>query len=307
MKVNKLISLSLTVIFSLIFLAGCKSGANAKKIVFIAQMSTGDYWMSLSDSLEKQAIQQGYDYEFTGPEEWDIKEQAEVIEKTVDEKPDAIILAPIGDSDLFAAIKKANDADIPIILIDNDINRELLESYGAHVSTYVGIDNHDGGAKVADELLSKVSKDDKVAVLYGNVNSINCENRCDGFYDGMKDKGMDVAARITCESGSDSEEAYENTKLLLTAYPDIKVFFAANSPIYKGMEKALLEYNVSAVTGTFDCDDEILNSIKEGRLTCTLDQNSEGVAEGVIEVINSLMKGEKVNDITITDGKMITG
>ncbi len=123
----------------------------------------------------------------------------------------------------------------------------------------------------------------------------------------MKDKGMDVAARITCESGSDSEEAYENTKLLLTAYPDIKVFFAANSPIYKGMEKALLEYNVSAVTGTFDCDDEILNSIKEGRLTCTLDQNSEGVAEGVIEVINSLMKGEKVNDITITDGKMITG
>lgn len=306
MKINRVVSL-LVVSMLLLSLAGCsKSEGSSKKVVFIAQMSTGDYWVNLSNSFKKEAEKKGYSYKFTGPEKWDINQQAEVIKKVVkEEKPDAIILAPIGDSELFPAIKEANDSDIPIILVDNDMNRELLSSYGAHVTTYVGINNYNGGVKVADQLLSKVSKGDKAAILYGDVSSINCEDRCDGFYDEVEKNGVDVVDTVSYKNGSD-KEAYENTKLLLTAYPDIKVFFAANSSIYKGMEQAINEYNKSVIAGTFDSDDDILKSIESGKLTCTFDQNSEGVAKGTIKVIDDLVKGEKVKDVTTIEGKMIT-
>lgn len=303
MKLNRVISLTIVVIFSCLLFVGCRDGGDAKKVVFIAQMSTGDYWENLSDSINKEAVKAGYKYKFTGPKEWNAKQQAKVIEKAVKEKPAAIILAPIGNTDLFSAIKKANDADIPVILIDNDMNRELLDAYGAYVTTYVGIDNYDGGVKVADEFTNNISKSDKVAVFYGNVTSENSENRCNGFYDTMTKNGFDVVETLTANS---EDESYEKAKLLIAAHPDIKAIFTANSGSCKGVLKAAEEANLQIKTGTFDCDDDILKGINEGKIICTFDQNSEGMSKGAIEVVDKLSKGEKVKSVTVTEGKLIT-
>lgn len=50
-----------------------------------------------------------------------------------------------------------------------------------------------------------------------------------------------------------------------------------------------------------------MDNIKGGKLICTYDQYNEGIAKGVVKVIDKIQKGEKVDSITKTEGRLITG
>lgn len=304
MKINKWISLLLVIIVSSVFLIGCK--ANGKNtVVFIPQiLNNGEYWDNISNSIKQEAENQGYNYKVLGSEEWSEEKQSEVILNAIKEKADVIILAPIGTTGLFDAIKEANKANIPIILVDTDINRELIESYGAYISTYIGIDNYAGGEQIGNIVINKLPKGAEVAVLTGNVNSGNGDERCQGFYDVAVKNEMKVVAELSTQWNAD--DGYEKAKLIFEAYPNIKGVFAVNSEVYAGINKAAKEKNMSIIGGTFDCNDATMKLINEGELECSFDQNIEAIGKNVIEVVNKLMSGETVDKVTVTEGKIIT-
>lgn len=304
MKINKYISVLLIVVFSTFLFAGCKSSSE-KKVIFIPQMlNGGEYWDNISSNLQNEIESLGYEYELMGADEWSAQKQCEVIKEAVNMNVTAIVLAPVGTSDLFPAFKEANKAGVPIILIDTDIDRNLLASADTAVATFVGASNYEGGKMVADRLAQELESGSKVAILSGGVDSANGESRCQGFNDEISAKGMNVVANLT--SGWSEEEGYANAKLLLKAYPDLKAVFAVNSTVYKGVEKASEEYGIPVYGGVFDCDDDALKSIEEGKLICIFDQNSEGMAKSVAEVVNKLASGETVESVTTSEGKMIS-
>lgn len=305
MKVNKgilllLISMLLFMQFSL---TGCNRAHDGDKIVFITQkINNGEYFDNISKAFEKVLTKEGYSYEYTGPEDWGANFQGEVLKDVVKNKPKAIILAPVVGDELYEAIREANKADIPIILIDTDLNRELLEAARVSVATFVGIDNYEGGKLVADKVAETLEKGSKVAIVGGGIETPTGEQRCTGFKDEISSKGMDVVGRFT--TNWSEEEAYERGKLFFTAYPDIKAVFAANSSILKGLVKAADEKNISIYGATFECD-AITNEYKEkGILLCTYDQNIDGIAETVSDVIKKIISGEKIDKVTISEGKL---
>lgn len=304
MKYRKVMSIFIILVSFIFIFAGCKSKKSEKTIIFVPQMANDNgYWDGISENIEKKAKEAGYEYKVMGPEEWNLKEQVEVLDKAIDEKPSAIVLAPIGSTDLFPDIKKANELNIPVILIDNNIDRKLLDSDECKVATYVGISNYDGGVQIADKLAEKLSSGDKVAILRGEASSKNGEDRCDGFYDEIEKKGMSVVAEIPTQGSK--TDAYSKAKLLLEAYPDLNGVFAVNKDIFIGFEKAASEKNIEVIAGTFDCDDNTKKLLQDGKLLCTFDQNSEGMSTKVIEVIDKLINGEKVEEVSNSEGKII--
>lgn len=304
MRINKVISLVLFIILVTFMLIGCKT-TSQKTVVFIPQMlDNGEYWDNINNSLKSEVEKQGYIYKLEGPEEWGADKQAKIIENVISENVDAIIIAPTGTEPLFPAIKKANDADIPIILIDSDIDIELLSSYGAKVATFVGADNYYGGQQVGDMISEKLPKGSKVAILGGEVDSANGESRCDGFNDAVIKNGMNVVAKLSTDWSADS--GYEGAKLILQSYPDLKAIFTVNGAVYEGAKQASEECEIEFLAGTFDYDEITLKNISDGDILCTFDQNTQGMAESVAEVINKLFAGDTVDEFTNSEGKLIT-
>ena len=73
--------------------------------------------------------------------ETDVERQYQIIENLIQQDVDAILLAPSGSKELVPAISKANDAGIPVLLIDTRIDEAAAEAAGAKVLTYIGSDN----------------------------------------------------------------------------------------------------------------------------------------------------------------------
>ena len=305
-KIKKISSLILILVLASAFFTGCANKSD-ETVVFIPQnLDNGGYWDKLSDKLQTAIEGNGYSYKEMGSEEWDSKKQADVIKEAIKEKADVIILAPVSNevSNLFDAIKEANSNDIPIILIDTDINRDLLASDDAEVVTYVGVDNYDSGKKIAYKVADNLDNNSQVAVLDGSADSLNGVERCDGFSDGINKKGLELVARVNTSWSVD--EGYTNTKLILDAYPDIKALFVVNSNVYKGVVKAVQESGKSIITATFDCDDVTEQALNDGILLCTFNQSSENMAKSVVDVLNKLDEGKNVDSVTKSEGEIVT-
>ncbi len=306
MKINKIISLILILIFTMACFAGCnvKSGGN-KTIAFVPQMiNSGAFWDDMNANLKKEVEARGFNYITAASEEWGPDPQSEVISQLVDKKVDVIITAPSGTYQFFEVFKKANDAGIEIILVDANMDREYLASYGAHVTTFVGIDNYKCGQDVANVLAEKLPQNSQVAIFSGGVDSPNSEERSDGFSDAMKEKGMNVVARNAISWTAD--DGYAKAKQVFKAYPDIKGVFTVNSTVNSGVYKAAEEYGIDILGASFDTDDEIIQRIQDGNVVCTLDQNSAEMAKKVAEVVDRLMKGEEVEPVIEYEGKIIS-
>ena len=86
----------------------------------------------------------------------DVERQYQIIENLIQQRVDAILLSPAGSKELVPAIRKANDAGIPVLLLDTRIDQDAAESMGARVLTYIGSDNFEGGAVAGRYLASRL-------------------------------------------------------------------------------------------------------------------------------------------------------
>ncbi|MBE6050784.1 MAG: sugar ABC transporter substrate-binding protein [Clostridium sp.] len=308
MKLNRFISLLLISILVVMmsFFVGCSKEGNSKKIIFVMQQKeNGDFFNSLNDNLEKTLTESGYSYENLCPEQWGANYQSKVIEEAIESKPEAILLAPVIGNQLYGAIEKANKANIPIILLDTNLDRELLAAARISVSTFIGIDNYKGGKMVADKVSEGLEKGSKVAIVGGGVTAFNGEERCKGFEDEIKSKGMNVVGKTTTD-WSDTE-GYQRGKLILTVNPDVKLVFTANSSILKGFMKAANELGITSIKGaTFEKDSITDEYMKNGILLCTYDQNIKGISKTVYDVIKKIESGEKLEEVTNSEGILCT-
>ena len=309
--IKKLNSLMLIAVILCTFFIGCGNTNttmnNNKEIVFIPQnFDDAGYWDDLSNKLQKEIEGNGYSYKKMGADDWDSEKQSAILKQAIDENPFAIVLSPVSldVANLFDGIKKANDKNIPIILIDTDIDRQLLDSDNAEVLTYIGIDNYEAGKEIADKISQSLDKNSEVAILDGSMDSFNGTIRSNGFEDEINEKGMNVVARVS--TSWSSEEGYTNTKLLLEAYPDTKAIFAVNNTVYEGVYKAIEESGKTIKTATFDCNDLTDEALKNGTLICTYDQSGENAAKTLVDVLRKVEKGEKIDDVTISKGELIS-
>lgn len=305
MRFKKFISGILICMLSLMVFsfAGCSKSKSGKKVVFVKQESVNAYFDGMSEIFKKQIEAAGYSYEDVGTEEWGTSFQAELFKEVVDTKPAAIIVAPLLGEDMYNAFRYANEKDVPIILVDTDIDRELLASAKAKVSAFVGVDNYEGGKMAADYIAGKIPEGSKVAIISGPIASANSENRCDGFRDQIRAKGMEVAGELTADWNE--VEGYSRGKLILEAHPEIKAVFTANSSIFKGISKAAEELGITLYGATFDKDDTAEELINEGKLLFVFDQNLEGVGKAIVEAVDQLSAGKELEPFINSGGTVI--
>ena len=149
----------------------------------------------------------------------------------VTKQPDAIVINPIDATLLVAGVKRANEAGIPVFIMEN------TPPEGDFIG-FVDFDNVAGGAQGADALGAMIGGKGVVLETRGSVGSAQAQARNKGFNDQMAAAFPDVEVRSL-----NTEWAADNAnKMVLDAFtqdPNIVGVFSHNDEMVRGVVSAL--------------------------------------------------------------------
>jgi ribose transport system substrate-binding protein len=290
----------LAVFFLAIFIsAGCSKPENAAspskpKIALIMKSLANEFFSTMADGAKKhQAANAGtYDLVINGiKNETDLAEQVNLVEQMVAQQVNAIVIAPADSKALVTALKRAKDAGILVVNIDNKLDADVLKQANVTVP-FVGPDNRAGARKVAEVLAKQLKAGDAVAIIEGIPTAYNGQQRRLGFEDTMKAAGMNI---VTVQSGNwEMDKANNVASSILSEHTNLKAILCANDNMALGAVAAIQAAGKSGqvlVVG-FDNIGAVKPMLSDGRVIATADQHADQLAVFGIEAALKILKGE---------------
>jgi ribose transport system substrate-binding protein len=243
----------------------------------------------------------------TGAQETSVEQQITIIEELIQSKEvAAIVIAPADSTALIPVLKKAQDAGIVIVNIDNQLNPEAMQQNGLVNVPFVSVDNQQGGYLSAKHLSDQITTPTEVIVLEGIQSAQNAQDRRDGALKAFaENSNITVVATETANWKID--EAYQVAAELFTQHPEVKAVFCANDMMALGVIQYLQENNKTEVmVAGYDALEEAKEAIKAGQLQATIDQQAAEQGYIGIKLAVQLLNKENVELLTLVDVMLVT-
>mgnify|MGYP003472985395 FL=1 len=214
--------------------------------------------------------------------------QLDQVNKMVDDKAAAIVvIAQNGDS-IVPAVKRANEAGIPVIATNRDINGGV----------FINVVNNErqAGELQADYMAAHLPQNAKVVYIKGDMTISAAVNRYEGFKEAIKAKRPDVEIIASNSTGDWSEaQGIRELSLWLGMYPQIDGVAAANDYMAMGAIKAMKaagRFNESVIVCGVDSVDDALASIAAGELKMTVKQDANKIVETIMGLLQQIKQGQ---------------
>ena len=298
-------SRSLSLFLALAFLSlplGCrpKPSANTStpdskrpQIALIMKSLANEFFSTMVAGAQKhQTANAGrYDLVVNGiKNETDLAEQVNLVEQMVARRVSGIVIAPADSKALVPALKRAREAGILVVNIDNKLDDAVLQQAGLTIP-FVGPDNRAGANLVGRELAKRLKTGDKVAIIEGIPTAFNSQQRRAGFEEAMKAAGMTI---VGVQSGQwETERANAVAAGILSEHPDLKAILCANDNMALGTVAAIQaagQRGKVLVVG-FDNLAALRPMIDDERVIATADQHGDKLAVFGIEAALEMLKG----------------
>lgn len=264
------------------------------KIALVMKSLANEFFSTMADGAKKHQAAHSADYDLIVngiKNETDLAEQANLVEQMVAQQVNAIVIAPADSKALVSVLKRAKDAGILVINIDNKLDSDVLTQANLKIP-FVGPDNRAGAKKVGEALAKQLQSSDSVAIIEGIPTAFNGQQRRLGFEDAMKAAGMNIVAT---QSGSwEMEKANGVAAAMLSEHPDLKAILCANDNMALGAVAAI---QAAGKTGKvlvvgFDNISAIKPMIEKGQVVATADQHGDQLAVFGIEAALKILKGD---------------
>jgi ribose transport system substrate-binding protein len=242
----------------------------------------------------------------TAAQETSIDQQIAIIERLIDQKVDAIVIAPGDSTSLVPVLVRAQQAGIIVVNIDNRLDPTLSHKLGLLDVPFISVDNEDGAYQAARAVSASITAPTKVAIIEGITSAQNAIDRTHGAQRAFAENPtLTLVATETAHWKID--EAYAVTKRLLIAHPDVGVIFCANDMMALGALQYLTETNRTSVqVAGFDALAAAREAISAGRMMVTVDQQAAQQGYLGIRYAVSRLEGDKVPAETLVPVKLIT-
>ncbi|PMU89355.1 MULTISPECIES: sugar ABC transporter substrate-binding protein [unclassified Pseudomonas] len=226
--------------------------------------------------------------------ETDTSAQIDIVNQMILAKVNAIVIAPADSKALVTVLKKASDAGIKVVNIDNRLDPGVLKSKNLDIP-FVGPDNRKGSKLVGDYLAKQLAAGDKVGIIEGVPTTTNAQQRTAGYKDAMDAGGMKI---VSTQSGNwEIDQGQKVASAMLSEYPDLKALLAGNDNMALGAVSAVRAAGKAGkvlVVG-YDNIAAIKPMLQDGRVLATADQAAAQQAVFGIQNALKLVKGEKVD------------
>ncbi len=309
-KYNKLIISVL--IFCVLFIlpVGCKQRETDKpRIALIMKSLANEFFKTMEEGARAHHKEHEGEYELTVvgiKDEQDVARQVDYVELKIAQGVDAIVIAPADSKALVPVCKRAMDAGIIVVNIDNKFDAAVLADKDVKIP-FVGPDNRKGARLAGEYLASKLRPGDKVAIIEGIPNAFNGIQRKLGFEDAMKAGGMNI---VSSQSGYwETAKAEPIVSALITEYADLKAVLCANDSMALGAIAAIKQGGKSddiLVIG-FDNISAVQRLLKEGKILCTVNQHADKLALYGIEYALEMLKGKGTPSDKETPVELVSG
>ena len=252
---------------------------------------------NVQDTFTEEA---GFDLRYAPATNLDQKSQIDSFTSFVDEDVDVILLSATEGSGWEDSLRRAQEAEIPVILIDRGIEPDDPELY----VTRIAPDNFVVAQGVAEWAVSAFPDGANYFTLEGpaGVGVVNERNR--GWDDvmGAQDSFVKVGAQTANWSTEEAKSVFET--VLRANDNDIQVVFAQNDEMGLGaalaVEEAGLTPGVDVKIATIDGTKPALEALAEGRLSFVAEYNPL-FGETALDVVNKVLAGEEVESYIIVE------
>lgn len=221
-------------------LASCRGKEAHKRFVVGVSQCSEDTWRDkLNEELRIAATYYDVDLQIKSAND-DVRLQTEQIDRFVEQGVDLLVVAP-GQVSISPAIDKAYEKGIPVIIFDR---RTRSNKYTA----YIGADNHDIGASMAEFMANANTAGTKVVELCGLSSSSPAIERDAGFDSVAAHRpNIDIVKKVYADWTE--EGAYHvMDSLLSTPFPDFNCLFAHNDRMAMGARRAVVKHGIDPKT-----------------------------------------------------------
>jgi len=244
-----------------------------------------------------------------GSKESDVSTQRQVLESFLNQYVQegdgrhlrGVILTPsASNNELTGYIKRLNDHQVPVILVDTQIARTALDSAGAHYDVFIGSSNEQGGRLAADLIVKYAPAGGNILLLNGVDGHESAIARRKGFKDRLDELSKNYNIELTERTANwRRDEGRKTVEGLITLGHKIDAIFAANDEMALGAYEAVRttpgakNREMPIIIG-FDAIDAAVQAVKDGSLTATIAQNPYGMGEAAVKSLSKIWKGEAV-------------
>lgn len=270
------------------------------KVALVMKSLANEFFLTMEDGAK--AYQKDHSAEFdlisNGiKDETDTAGQTRIVEQMILAKVNALVIAPADSKAMVPVIKKAIDAGITVINIDNQLDPAVVKSKNITVP-FVGPDNRKGARLVGEYLAKQLKAGDEVGIIEGVSTTTNAQARTAGFKDAMEAAQIKV---VSLQSGDwEIDKGNKVAASILSEYPEVKALLTGNDSMAVGAVSAVRAAGKAGkvqVVG-YDNINAIKPMLKDGRVLATADQFAAKQAVFGIETALKIIKGEKVDSGT---------
>ena len=256
-------------------------------MTIIVNDPSNPYWQTEGNVAKAQAEKLGYTAN-VGASKGDTNTESNLIDTAITNRSVAIILDPANASGSVGAVKKAIAANIPVILVNAEINQEGL------AKAQLVSNNAQGAALGAQQWVKDVGQKGNFVELLGAPSDNNAATRSNGFntvlsqYPDLKKAGSQVA-------NWNRTQGHDKMQNLLQANPDIIGVISGNDEMAVGAIAALKEAGKlsSIKVGGFDGSPDAVAAVKSGELAYTVLQPVATFAAKAVDEADSFIKTGK--------------
>ncbi len=235
--------------------------AMAEKYIMVTHtQGTDPFWPVVEKGGRDAAEALGVEFEYRFAPSGDMADMAKLIESAVATNPDGLVVSLPDPDALGNAIRAAANAGIPVVTINSGL--ESSKDVGAIM--HVGQPERLAGEKAGERAMAE-------GVTNGlclNQEAFNTAlvDRCTGYFDAMgKDLNM-------IDVSNDVAQIKTRTAAALQADPSIDALLAIGPHVCEAAAEAVDEIGAEIHLACFDMTPGVINLIKDGKASFTIDQ-----------------------------------
>jgi len=305
--------------FVLIALAGCNGGEPAAgpaaapgavpapatpgkpRIALVMKSLANEFFSVMADGAKKYQSEHAGDFDLIVngiKDERDIARQVALMDEMIGQKVAAIVIAPADSKALVSSCRRAQEAGIAVVNIDNKLDDAVLAEQGIKVP-FVGPDNRAGAKLAGDYLAGKLKAGDPVAIVEGLKTAFNGQQRLLGFQESAKAADLKVVDSQSAQW--EIAQANRVASAMLSEHPEIKALMCCNDSMALGAVAAVKAAGRSGqvlIVG-YDGIGAVRDAIQEGTILATVDQHADQLAVfGLQYALDLIAKKESPADRT---------
>jgi ribose transport system substrate-binding protein len=305
----------LAIVAAFVILSSCddqssKAPANQSTphIALVIKTLANPFFVEMEVGARRAAAETGIQLDVKAADkETSVDQQVALVEELIQEKVNAIVLAPSDSHKLVPVVKKARDAGITVINLDNRLDVAFQKDLGLTPVPFISVDNVKG-AFLAAQTIARTRNPGPVeaAVIEGIRNAVNAQARKIGALKAFSaNPDIQIVAMETANWQAD--DAAKVTQTIFTDHPNIKLLFCANDTMALGAISTLHRMGITGVAvAGFDAIEAARKAVEAGEMTVTIDQQAGEQGYLGIKMALAALHGDPVAGETQIDVKLVT-